>query len=383
MDRRPLIVVGVVLALFAAVFFYRQVGNSEASDSTTTTSGSTPTTGAPGSTPATTTPGPEMRVGYLISKEGAVLASGPGGSGPRIAGGIRFPIIEATGDGYRIMDACGRDGWLAASDVDEGLVPIDRRTEFGDAVFVIDPGHGLPDLGAVGPNRVLEGQVNLKVAARLQALLEAPHDIDWATGTVTPGTAYPAVSSVILTRSPEGPNGGDYEMPLTFRSLIANSAEATALVSIHHNSGHSRSLEGPGSEAYVQVHNPESARLGGLIVDELRKGLGRFEADWVGGVGNGLRSRHGSTGGDYYTVLDEADGVAVIVEGAYISNPSEEALIATDEFQQAYAEAVYRALVRWITTPDDPLPRPEPEPYPGPGGPGRNWDNCVVPPAGG
>ena len=127
----------------------------------------------------------------------------------------------------------------------------------------------------------------------------------------------------------------------------------------------------------------ESARLGGLIVDELRKGLGRFEADWVGGVGNGLRSRHGSTGGDYYTVLDEADGVAVIVEGAYISNPSEEALIATDEFQQAYAEAVYRALVRWITTPDDPLPRPEPEPYPGPGGPGRNWDNCVVPPAGG
>ena len=127
-------------------------------------------------------------------------------------------IIEATGDGYRIMDACGRDGWLAASDVDEGLVPIDRRTEFGDAVFVIDPGHGLPDLGAVGPNRVLEGQVNLKVAARLQALLEAPHDIDWATGTVTPGTAYPAVSSVILTRSPEGPNGGDYEMPLTFRS---------------------------------------------------------------------------------------------------------------------------------------------------------------------
>ena len=43
---------------------------------------------------------------------------------------------------------------------------------------------------------------------------------------------------------------------------------------------------------------------------------------------------------------------AVIVEGVYISEPEEEALLATEAFRQAYADGVYRGVIRFLTTPD-------------------------------
>ena len=42
----------------------------------------------------------------------------------------------------------------------------------------------------------------------------------------------------------------------------------------------------------------------------------------------------------------------MIVEGVYISEPDEEELLASGEFRQAYAEAVYRGVVRFLTTAD-------------------------------
>jgi hypothetical protein len=126
------------------------------------------------------------------------------------------------------------------------------------------------------------------------------------------------------------------------------------------------------------VTNPESPRLGGLIVEELRAAFSRYDADWVGGRGNGLASRVGNDGNDYYSVLERSEVPAVIVEGAYISNPSEEALIMTDEFRQEYAEGVYRAIVRFVTTDDNPIPAPEPELF-DVEGPPRSMDDCVVP----
>jgi hypothetical protein len=88
--------------------------------------------------------------------------------------------------------------------------------------------------------------------------------------------------------------------------------------------------------------------------------------------------RVGADGDDYYTLLARSEEPAAIVEGAYISNPSEEALIMTDSFRQAYAEGVYRALVRFVTTDDFPIPAPEPELF-DVEAPPRSMDNCIVP----
>ncbi|MDX2466035.1 MAG: N-acetylmuramoyl-L-alanine amidase, partial [Acidimicrobiia bacterium] len=59
------------------------------------------------------------------------------------------------------------------------------------------------------------------------------------------------------------------------------------------------------------------------------------------------------TGEDYYGLMRRATMPAVIVEGVYISEPEEEALLATTEFRQAYAEAVYRGVVRFLSTTED------------------------------
>jgi N-acetylmuramoyl-L-alanine amidase len=329
---------------------------------------------------ATVAGGETGEVGYVVSRDGTMLSSDPGSSAQALAAGIFLPVMSETDGMFEVFDTCNRTGWVGADDVEVGLVPEERGREMDRSVFVIDAGHGFPDLGAVGPSGLTEAEVNVDVADRIVQLLGAPHDIDWATGAVTDGTEVPAAAAAIPTRSPNGPNGGDYELGLTFRATLGNAVHATALVSIHHNTEPTRDLDHPGSSAFVSVGNPESPRLGGLIVDELRNALSRFDADWVGSRGNGLSARVGGDGTDYYSILARAEVPAAIVEGAYISNPSEEALIMTDDFRQAYAEGVYRAIVRYVTTDDDPIPAPEPELF-DVEAPPRSMDDCVVPAA--
>ena len=83
----------------------------------------------------------------------------------------------------------------------------------------------------------------------------------------------------------------------------------------------------------------------------------------------------------YYGVLKASKVPTVIAEGAYLSNPAEAALLETPEFQHEYAAAVYRALVRFITT-DEPggAPNHDPEVWEGFAGRGGARPECVIPP---
>lgn len=363
---RLVAVIVVVFGVFAGVFAWRLTRAEPAPV------GSLPVSGDPALEIS------DGEVGYVITSAGATLSEMPNGPGAPLASGIIFPVTAVRAGGFEVLDNCNRVGWVDAVGVEAGVVPPERGRTMEHSVFVIDPGHGFPDLGAVGPSGLTETEVNIDVSARLIELLQSSHEIDWSTGEVGPGSTVPPVAMALLTRYPDGPNGGEYELGLTFRAVLANAVDATALVSIHHNTEPTRDLEGPGSSAFVSLSNDESPRLGGLIVDELRSSFTRFEADWVGGRGNGLISRVGADGEDYYTLLERSDVPAAIVEGAYISNESEEALIMTEEFRQAYAEAVYRALVRFVTTDDQPLPPPASELY-DVEAPFRSMDDCVVP----
>ncbi len=364
-----ILVVSLVVGSFVGLMAWRWVNASAetpgpapvttAAELDPSAADTSPPPAAQGTTPTTEAPAPQ-RIGYVLSRQGASLASEPGGDATAIAAGILFPVLAEVDGGYDVLDTCTRKGWLAASDVEPGMVPERKGEAFHESVFVVDPGHGIPDYGAVGPNGVIEAEINLAVATRVVELLRSPHDVDWETGEVTDGDDVPAAAAALLTRRAAGPNGGNYQLGLTFRSIVANTVDATALVSIHHNTVPETNLDHPGTEAFVSVSNPDSPRLGGLIVDELRRAFARFEADWTGSPGDGLISRVDADGSDYYSLLDRAEVPAVIVEGAYISNPTEEALAQTDEFQQAYAEGVYRALIRFVTTDDDPIPAPEP-----------------------
>jgi len=281
--------------------------------------------------------------------------------------GVVLPFLHRSGDWLLVTTMCNDTAWVNAEDVT--VVP--QAESYGEpgtgfdlstATIVIDPGHGARDWGGVGPSGLSEKEVNLDISVRVRELMAASHDIDWSDGSVSTGSAVPAFGNVILTRNPDGPNDGDYELGLGYRSAVATGAGADAFVSIHNNTVPRVDTDIPGSEVYYSVGVAESERLAGIIYEELLFSFAAFDADWSGGELQGARARvDPDTGDDYYGLLRRATMPAVIVEGVYISEPDEEALLATPEFRQAYAEAVYRGVVRFLTTDENGIAANRPE----------------------
>ncbi len=297
--------------------------------------------------------------------------------------GLVFPVVGREGEWLELLNQCNDPSWVRFDEVafTPGRVDppaVGLGTDFADAVIVVDPGHGGSNIGAVGPAGLLEKEVNLDIARRIRDLLSAAHTVMWETGEILDGPAIPPVGQVWLTRA-EGPDGADIESGLTFRTTISDSLNAHALVSIHNNAAPDGPFDGPGSEVYHKVTDPESKRLSGLLVEEMRRGFSVFEADWVGDDNAGAKVRVGTNGVDLYGILRQSDGPSVIVEGVYISNESEEALLDTPEFRQAYADAVYRALVRFVTSDDSGSGFVETEPFTGSLSSGRPARTCSVP----
>ena len=112
----------------------------------------------------------------------------------------------------------------------------------------------------------------------------------------------------------------------------------------------------------------------------MRRGFADFDVAWVGDTDAGAKYRLRADGAsDYYGLLRGSGVPSVIAEGAFISNRDEEQLLGTAEFRQAYARAVYRSLVRFLTTQDEGSGFTEPYPRTLPAGSGAPGQDCVVP----
>ncbi len=294
----------------------------------------------------------------LIPEGGAELWLGPDRDPYfRIHEGMALPFLHRYGEWLLVTTNCDDTAWVHDGDVQVVAAgePQAAGSSFdvAEAVIVLDPGHGARDWGGVGPSGLAEKAVNLDIADRVRQLMQAPRDIDWSSGAVTAGSTVPSFGDVVLTRDVDGPDDGDFEANLAFRATMGTAARADAFVSIHNNTVPRLDTELPGSEVYYSTAVDDSDRLAGIIYEELLLSLASFDADWKGGELLGARARlDPDTGEDYYGLLRRATVPSVIVEGVYISEPDEEALLASGEFRQAYAEAVYRGVVRFLTTAD-------------------------------
>jgi len=271
--------------------------------------------------------------------------------------GLVMAVEDREGDWFLLRTMCDTRAWAEAPQLEftSAVEPVSvgQGTSFSEAVVVLDPGHGGANHGAQGPTGLREEVVNLDIARRARDLLEESHTVDWESGIVYPGSDIRPVGRVWLTRT-EGPPNADYEAGLLFRATLAGSAGANALIAIHNNAAPDGPFEGPGSEIFYMFKDPDSRRLGGLLIEEMRRSFTPFDVAWMGDLDAGAKYRLQEDGEtDYYGILRRGLVPSVISEGAFISNEPEEALLATPEFRQAYAEAVYRALVRFVTT-DDP-----------------------------
>ncbi|MBI4512570.1 MAG: N-acetylmuramoyl-L-alanine amidase [Gemmatimonadetes bacterium] len=204
--------------------------------------------------------------------------------------------------GYRVRSA------------DEGLVltirrppRIDRGHPLRGRRIALDPGH--PPAGATGPTRLYEGDVNLGIAVRLKALLEQRG------------------AEVMMTRSTAEP------VPLYDRPLIAESADAEMVISIHNNAlaDGVNPFENHGTSVFY--FHPHSLGLARALQEHLLRTLGLRDL----GIGRANLALARPTWMP-----------AALTEGAFMMIPEQEAALGTPEFRERYAEGVLRGIEEFL-----------------------------------
>lgn len=228
---------------------------------------------------------------------------------------------------------------------------IDER----DIVVAIDAGHGGVDPGSIGKRGSYEKHVTLAIARRLKERIDRE-----------PGMR------AVLTR--------DNDQFVEHRERIARARrqQADMFVSIHADSYHDRSVAG--SSVYVlsaRGASDESARwladrenaadlVGGVSLDDKDTVLASVLLDLSQGasmsasveaadkvmhelymIGN-VTNRGVKHAG--FLVLKSPDIPSILVETAFISNPTEEARLLDPRHQQRLAEAIYAGVRTYFYT---------------------------------
>ncbi|MGH8974914.1 MAG: N-acetylmuramoyl-L-alanine amidase family protein [Acidimicrobiia bacterium] len=322
-------------------------GATSAAPSSTTTSAVPLTTAA---TPTTTDPAGTPAAGVLVTRRnGASLSPEPGGPPfGRLRAGVAVSYDAVDGSWARVLTPCENRAWLRLSD-GRAVATVE---------VVLDPGHGGDEPGATGPGGLTEKELNLAVVERTVAALKAV-----------------GVDAAVTRPS-------DYRVTLASRVAIAAALRPRVFVSVHHNAEPDGPRDGPGSETYYQIRSPDSKRLAGLIYEEVVGALTVFTAQWVADTDAGAKYRTNDAGGDYYGILRrsaEVGVVASLAELAFVTNPSEEALLRRDDVRQAEADALARALVRFLRSEDPGSGFTVPYPRVTPAGPGGGASGCVDP----
>jgi N-acetylmuramoyl-L-alanine amidase len=260
--------------------------------------------------------------------------------------GFVLPIEGGRPGAWTVMTPCGK------------TATVRRGDTIGAATVVLDPGHGGEETGAVGPGGTVERDLNLAVAQRLKAALEREG------------------ATVVLTRT------GDYRVAITTRAEIAQKLQPPVFLSIHHNGGHDEVRATPGTEVFFQLASPASKRLAGLVYEEEYALFRRLPVkEWFSDRDAGAKYRPNDSGGDYYGILRRTNGVtAALSEAAFLSNPAEEAQLVQASVQQGEAEAITRAVRRFMLGDDQGTGYTTPYPRTEPAGPGGGTGGCVDPP---
>jgi len=218
-----------------------------------------------------------------------------------------------------------------------------------DVVVAIDAGHGGEDPGAIGKHKTREKDVVLQIAKRLKARID---EIPGMRG--------------VLTRT------GDYYLPLRGRYEKARKHRADLFISVHADAFKNRKVRG--SSVFVLSQRGASSEFARLLAQ------GENAADLVGGVslndkddlltsvlldlsqsatiqasnqvaqnildsiGRTTRVHKKHVGRANFMVLKSPDVPSVLVETAFISNPTEEKRLTQREFQENIARAIARGV---------------------------------------
>lgn len=181
-----------------------------------------------------------------------------------------------------------------------------------DIVIVIDAGHGGNDPGKISSKGIMEKDVNLKIAEKLQKELTL-------NGI-----------KVVMTRENEN-DLSDFDAcnkkksDMKNRVSIINSSNADYMISIHQNSYSDSNVKG--AQVFYYSSSEKSKELAAAIQAEIKKTVDE------------KNNRMIKEGNDYY-ILRKTNCPGVIVECGFLSCDEETARLTDEKYQIKIAKAI-------------------------------------------
>jgi len=190
-------------------------------------------------------------------------------------------------------------------------------------VIVLDAGHGKPDEGARSSRGTTEAETNLKIAKKLQNLLEQ------------------SGATVILTRSDENAIYDAEESSLRQKKVsdihnrvrIGNESSADIFVSIHLNKIPQQQYWG--WQCFYQLGNDKSIKLAKSVQNNLNEAIQR-------------ENKRVPMKLDNVYIMKHVEIPTTIVECGFLSNPEEEQMLLEDTYQEKLAWGIYNGIMEYF-----------------------------------
>lgn len=190
-------------------------------------------------------------------------------------------------------------------------------------VIVLDAGHGKPDEGAQSSNGTTEAETNLKIALKVQSLLEQ------------------SGATVVLTRSDEN---AIYDLDkntlrekkisdIHNRVKIGNESSADIFVSIHLNKIPQQQYYG--WQCFYKQNDEKSTFLAKSLQENLNDSMQK-------------ENKRVAMKLDNVYIIKHVEIPISIVECGFLSNPEEEAQLLNDDYQNRLAWGIYNGIMDYF-----------------------------------
>ncbi|MFP4198840.1 MAG: N-acetylmuramoyl-L-alanine amidase [Halanaerobium sp.] len=185
---------------------------------------------------------------------------------------------------------------------------MEEEKEIGSHLIIVDAGHGGFDPGAIGVTGLEEKIPNLAIAKEIASILTDNEQ------------------EVLLTRET------DEFHSLQQRVKFANDSKADLFVSIHANSFNKSQTSGV--ETYYNKNgNDQNRFLAEKIHDKLGRGLDIFD--------RGIKESN-------FYVIKYTEMPSALVEVAFLSNPEEEKMLDSEDFQNQSASLIVEGILDYL-----------------------------------
>lgn len=187
--------------------------------------------------------------------------------------------------------------------------------------IMIDPGHGSPDTGAIGPSGTYEKDNTLAIAEDLNSILQQ------------------AGAKVLLTRDNDSsPAASDFSEINDLQDRVDDAAKSKPdlFISIHNDSFSNPSVQG--TTTYYCTDNPQEQKS-----QQLASSIQSAMIDTVKTNNRGVKDAN-------FYVIKYTTMPAVLVETAFISSPYEEARLQNDTFRKNVAAAIFHGIYNYYNS---------------------------------